>query len=92
MLTLALARGAEAGMYWIAPLLFFGLIVLFFVLAGRRWRKYGYAHNAHFGANWKSPGLRILEERYANGEIDRDEFFARKQDLDPQPPNKKKDR
>ena len=78
MLTLALARGAEAGFYWIGPLVFFGLIVLFWFLMARRWRKHGWAHHGH----WKSPGMRILEERYANGEIDRAEFFARKKDLE----------
>jgi putative membrane protein len=28
-----------------------------------------------------SPALRILEERYARGDIDREEFLARKRDL-----------
>ncbi len=84
MLTLALARGAEAGFHWIGPLVFLGLMILFFGLASRRWRKNGPAYLGHHGA-WKSPGMRILEERYANGEIDREEFFARKEDLDPAP-------
>ena len=81
MLTLALIRGGEAGLYWIGPLVFLGFIALFFFffLASRRWRRHGFAHH---GA-WKSPGMRILEERYANGEIDRDEFFDRKKDLEP---------
>ena len=83
MLTFALTRGGEAGFYWIGPLVFLGLIVLFWVFAARRWRKHGYTHFGQHHGQWKSPGMRILEERYANGEIDRDEFFARKKDLDP---------
>ena len=79
MMTFALERMNHGEYFWIAPLIFFGLIVLFWVFAARRWRRHGWAHHGQ----WKSAGMRILEERYANGEIDRDEFFARKKDLEP---------
>ena len=79
MLTFALARVGDGDFHWIGPLVFFGLIVLFWTLAARRWRRHGGAHHGRS----KSPGMRILEERYANGEIDRDEFFNRKKDLEP---------
>ena len=85
MLTLAFARALDVEVYWIGPLIFLGVITLFWLIGARRWRKHGYAGYTHHGG-WKSPGMRILEERYANGEIDRDEFFARKKDL--QPPEK----
>ncbi len=33
------------------------------------------------GAPRRSPGLDVLEERYARGEINRDEYLQKKQDL-----------
>ena len=82
MLTMALARGGEAGAHFLGPIIFLGIIGLFLFLMARRWRRHGYAHAGSSGyGQWKSPGMRILEERYANGEIDRDEYFARKADL-----------
>jgi len=78
---LTLAHTVGEGAYWLGPLIFFGIIILFWALAARRWRKHGWAHHGH----WKSAGMRILEERYAKGEIERSEFFDRKKDLQPPP-------
>lgn len=83
MLTFALSRVGEAGFHWIGPLVFFGVLILFWAVAARRWRKHGWAHHGP----WRSAGMNILEERYAKGEIDRTEFFDRKKDLEP--PTKK---
>ncbi len=83
MLTFALSRVGEAGFHWIGPLVFFGVLILFWAVAARRWRKHGWAHHGP----WRSAGMNILEERYAKGEIDRTEFFDRKMDLEP--PTKK---
>lgn len=83
MLTFALSRVGESGFHWIGPLVFFGVLILFWAVAARRWRKHGWAHHGP----WRSTGMNILEERYAKGEIDRTEFFDRKKDLEP--PTKK---
>ena len=64
---------AGYGGFWIGPLIFFGFLFLFFAFAGRRWKRHGH--------HWHRPGISILEERYAKGEIGKDEFLARKQDL-----------
>ncbi len=74
-------------------LLFIAAIVIGIVLVVRAVS----GGHSHAGGQWASPppppastlpapagpsaALRILEERYARGEIDREEFLGRKQDL-----------
>jgi len=78
---------------WILwPFLFFwpfhGLLTLLFVVLivslifRRRYYYYPY-HWYHWGPppKPKSDALAKLEERYANGEIQRDEYLQKKQDL-----------
>ena len=79
MLTLAHigGRAADGGLFFLGPLFFLllaGLVTLWVV---RRTRRHG---------PWMaqpSGGLTVLEERYANGEIDREEYLAKRADLDP---------
>jgi putative membrane protein len=70
------------GWFWpfhfIIPLLFLALIIMAVALAVR------------YAAGWgdhpprlerRSPGLYVLEERYARGEINRDEYLEKKRDI-----------
>ena len=70
------------GWFWpfhfIIPLLFLALIITVVVLLVR------------YAAGWgdhpprlerRPPGLDVLEERYARGEINRDEFMEKKRDI-----------
>ena len=78
--------------FWIWPFwLFFwpfhGLLSLLFIvfivwlIFGHR-RYYYYGHPAWWGhARSRSEALDILEGRYARGEIQRDEYLQKKQDL-----------
>ena len=59
---------------FLAPLFFFMLMGAAF--GGRR-RGYGYCGPGGGGGS----ALNMLEARYANGEIDQDEYLARKKDL-----------
>jgi putative membrane protein len=69
----------------IFPLLFFALIVTVIVLAVR----YAMGWGGHpmgpgmmgHGMERRSPGLDALEERYARGEINRDEYLQKKKDM-----------
>ena len=79
-------RAAGGGLRFIGPLLFFLLAGLVIYMVIRRSRRY---------EPWMaqpSAGITVLEERYANGEIDREEYLAKRQDLAPQSkkPDKKK--
>lgn len=79
-------RAAGGGFLFIGPMLFMLLAGLVVFMLVRRSRRYG---------PWMaqpSAGITVLEERYANGEIDREEYLAKRQDLAPQSkkPNKKK--
>ncbi len=63
---------------------FFGFAVLFLVIAaivwGTRYMSHSY-HRVQRQPEQSSRGLAILEERYASGEINRDEYLQRKKDI-----------
>jgi putative membrane protein len=62
---------------------FFWLFILFLVVAAvRGWRGHpmGPCMMGH-GMERRSPGLDVLEERYARGEINREEYLQKKQDI-----------
>ena len=68
-------RVAGGGLFFIWPLLFLllaGLVIFMFV--GRTRRQGSWMPQA-------SPGLTVLEERYASGDIEREEYLAKREDL-----------
>lgn len=79
-------RAAGGGHLFMGPLLFLLLAGLVIYMLVRSQRRYGP------GMAQPSAGITVLEERYANGEIDREEYLAKRQDLAPQSkkPDKKK--
>lgn len=69
--------GWGMGFGWIFMILFWGLIIL--GIAGLvRWLS---SSNRNTNLPPPKTALEILEERYARGEIDRDEFEQKKHDL-----------
>ncbi len=60
-------------------LLWFGIIFLLFSSAGN-WR-YTYAAHRRYGLPMEKEALDILNERYARGEINRDEYGLMKTDI-----------
>jgi putative membrane protein len=69
--------GPWFGWWWfLIPLFWIGLFILLFSLAGRRWRR-----AARSGYGWGPGGTRgaeqTLAQRYANGDIDEQEYRAR---------------
>jgi putative membrane protein len=72
--------------FWIFFWPFHGLFTLLFVIFivwlifGHR-RYYYYGHPGWGPASSRSQALDILEGRYARGEIQRDEYLQKKQDL-----------
>ena len=78
----------EAFLFW--PFFFWGpfhglvslivIVAIFALIFGRRRYYYGYPYYWH-GDTSRSDARRILEERYAKGEIQRDEYLQKKQDL-----------
>ena len=63
------------GLFFMGPLLFLLVVGLLIFLSVRRTERHG---------PWMaqpSTGLTVLEERYASGEIDREEFLAKREDL-----------
>ena len=63
--------------------MFFGPILLLLIVAAAIWYFRGgrLPNNGLAVIGGRSSGLAILEERYARGEIDRDEYLMKKQDL-----------
>ena len=76
--------GGWGGYGWTGAFgMFFGLIFLVVVIAAIVWLvRGGWQPGGRDPAlDRRSRGLDILEERYAKGEIDRDEYLKKKQDL-----------
>jgi putative membrane protein len=69
------------GWFWpfhfIMPLLFLGLIVAAVVWIVR----YPTDGGEHPRVGRRQPGLDVLEERYARGEINRDEYLQKRKDI-----------
>lgn len=70
--------GGWMGFGWIFMLFFWALIILG-VIALLRWL--GMSCNGHRQAPRKTP-LDILQERYARGEIEREEYEQKRRDLE----------
>lgn len=77
--------GGGFGFGWVFMLLFWGLVIwaIFALVRGVSGRGgcCGGDHDGHHGHNDKTP-LDILKERYAKGEINKEEFDAKKKDLE----------
>ena len=63
--------------HFIFPLLFWAFIITAVVLLARHATGLGGVP----GLIRRSPGLDVLEERYARGEINRDEYLQKKRDI-----------
>jgi putative membrane protein len=63
---------------FIIPLFFWALIITAVVIFVRYATGWG---NRPAQLERRPPGLDVLEERYARGEINRDEFLQKKQDI-----------
>jgi putative membrane protein len=70
-------------MGWMPFMGLFWLIVLVLLVSAvvAAFRRPGGAHDWPEKSQRRSAGLAILEERYARGEINRDEFLQKKQDI-----------
>jgi putative membrane protein len=66
-------HGYGGGMMWIFWILLIGILAGFVVFAAR---------GASNRSGQEKSALEILKERYARGEIDREEFAQKKQDLE----------
>jgi putative membrane protein len=64
------------GFFWIWP--FFALLFVFFVA---RWFFWGWGWGWRGGYGYQSDAMRILEERYARGEITKEQFEQMRKDL-----------
>jgi len=75
------------GWSWFGALHMIGwLLIVVIVIAGLVWLVRGINQPQQFSKSTestvrRSPGLDILEERYARGEIGRDEFLQKRRDL-----------
>lgn len=58
------------------------LVILAAIVAGVVWLvRMAAQPGVHQFSARRSPGLQVLEERYARGEINRDEYLQKKQDI-----------
>jgi putative membrane protein len=70
------------GIGWLFSLLFWGLLLVAAVVVARwLWARGREQERSASSAEAGDSALEILKRRYARGEIDRDEFVARKRDL-----------
>lgn len=76
--------GPWGGHGWWGPIgLVMWVIIFALVIAALIWFIRAMTHSAHSpsAAQRRSRGLDVLEERYARGEIKRDEYLEKKRDL-----------
>ena len=76
--------GNWGGWGWYGPLhMIVWLLILGLVIAGIVWFARGTARPADTpqSSPRRSPGLEVLEERYARGEINRDEYLQKRRDI-----------
>jgi putative membrane protein len=66
----------------------FGILVLLWVfgLIFHPWRRWGWYHPYYYSRRWGPPSagssaLDVLEERYAKGEIQREEYIQKRNDI-----------
>ena len=72
------------GMGWMMPFMGIFWLVIMFLLFGAMmgmFRRHGGMFGSHEGGERRSSGLTLLEERYARGEINREEYLQKKQDI-----------
>jgi len=87
MLTLADTGGRAAGAgFRIGPLLLLLLGGLLILMLTRRARRSGRGPWEH----QMNPGLKVLDERYASGEIEREDYLAKREDLTSRPQKRDK--
>jgi len=75
--------GGWAGFGWFVPLLFLivAVVIIVYLVRGADGGRGGYRRHDDAPAPREDSAMRILRERYARGEIDREEFDQRKRDL-----------
>jgi putative membrane protein len=76
--------GGWGGFGWLGPLhILFWVVVLILIVALIVWlvRPSSHASVAYRTEQRRSPGLDVLEERYARGEINRDEYLQKRRDI-----------
>ena len=61
--------------FWVAL-----VILVVRLIRGKSWRCHGKCHDG-WRAPWDNSALDILKERYAKGEINKEEFESKKKDL-----------
>ncbi len=72
------------GGFWVGPIfMIFWLVVIVAVIAGVIWLVQSASHHGAGRSNAPSgsSALDILDERYARGEINRDEYLRKKQEM-----------
>ena len=75
--------GGYGFMGWMPFMGIFWLLILFLIAAAAMgmFRRHGAMSDWHERGDRRSTGLAILEERYARGEINREEYLQKKQDI-----------